>query len=226
MPEADLRLAIQAGQAAATSSAVQAYCAIRVTDPGARGAIAELSGPQEKVAECAEFLLICADSRRHRLLCEREGKRYDQRLEAFLVSAIDAALFAQNLTLAFESMGYGTCYIGGVRNDLPRLDEVLKLPEGVYPMFGLCVGKPEESPSERPRLPVDAILFEGAYPSDGQVLSDTDAYDETYRDYLRERGAKPEQIERSWSGAMAHKYPGVSRSELSAYYLGKGARLD
>lgn len=122
-------------------------------------------------------------------------------------------------------MGYGTCYIGGVRNDLPRLDEILSLPEGVYPLFGLCVGRPAESPSERPRLPVDAILFEGAYPSDEQVLADTDTYDETYRDYLRERGAKPEQVERSWSGAMAHKYPKVSRPGLGAFYAGKGAGL-
>ena len=222
----DLRLAVRAGQAAATSSAVQAYCAIRVTDPSVRREIAELSGPQEKIAACAEFLVICADSRRHRLLCARAGKRYDQRLEAFLVGAIDAALFAQNMVLAFESMGYGTCYIGGIRNDLPRLDKALSLPKGVYPMFGLCVGRPAERPSERPRLPVDAILFEGAYPSDERVLSGADAYDETYRAYLRQRGARPAQVERSWSGAMVAKFEHVSRPGLGAYYAGKGAKLD
>ena len=54
----------------------------------------------------------------------------------------DAALFAQNMVVAFESMGYGTCYIGGLRNDLQALHEVLDTPEGVWPLFGLLKGVP------------------------------------------------------------------------------------
>lgn len=223
---ADVEAAVRAGQAAATSSAVQAYCVIRVTDPDRRAAIAELAGPQEKVRVAPEFFVVCADSRRHRLLCEREGKRYEQELEAFLVGVIDATLFAQNMVLAFESMGYGTCYIGGIRNDLPALDRVLGLPEGVYPVFGVCVGRAAESPAERPRLGAEGVVFDDAYPSDGAMLAAIDAYDARYRAYLRERGASERQVDWAWGRAMAEKFATPSREALGAYYRSKGACLD
>ncbi|MFI4896739.1 MAG: NADPH-dependent oxidoreductase [Phycisphaerales bacterium JB059] len=218
--------AVRAGQGAATSSAVQAYCAIRVTSPETRRAIAQLAGPQEKIELAPEFLVVCADTRRRRLICARDGIVYNQRLEAFLVGAIDASLFAQNMTLALESMGYGTCYIGGIRNDIRRLDELLGLPEGVYPLFGLCVGRPAETPAPRPRLDVGAILFDDAYPDDETVNAQTEAYDEAYRAYLRQRGAPPEQVDRSWSRAVSARLGTPSRVELGAYYTDKGACFD
>lgn len=222
----DLREAVRAGQAAATSSAVQAYCCIRVTDPAARREIADLAGPQRKIVHAPEFLVICADSRRHRLLCRREGLAYDQRFEAFLVGVIDATLFAQNMVLALESMGYGTCYIGGLRNDLARVDRALQLPEGVYPVYALCVGRPAQAPAPRPRLPVDAVLFDGAYPSDDDLLGRLSEYDDAYRAYLEERGAPAAQAGAGWSGAMAGKHATPTREDLARYYAAKGARLD
>ncbi len=132
--------AVDAGQAASTSSAVQAYCVIHVTDQQHRLELAALTGPQDKVARCGSFFVICGDTRRHRLLCESAGQIYRAAFEGFLVAVIDASLFAQNFALAFESMGYGICYIGGLRNQLSEVDRILKIPEGVYPLYGLCVG--------------------------------------------------------------------------------------
>ena len=74
------------------------------------------------------------------------------RLEAFLVAVVDASLFAQNLCIAFESLGYGICYIGGLRNRLDEVDGLLELPHGVYPLYGLCVGRPAEDPVPRGHL--------------------------------------------------------------------------
>lgn len=226
IPPADLHAAVAAGQAAATSSAVQAYCCIRVTNKDHRAKLAELTGPQEKVALAPEFLVICGDSRRHRLLCARNNTPYDQRLEAFLVATIDAALFAQNMTVALEAMGYGTCYIGGLRNHLADVIDLLNIPEGVYPLFGLCAGKPAEHPTLRPRLPIDAVLFDDAYPTDADMLERIDTYDATYRDYLNDRGAKPEQVEGAWSAPMATKHATPSRTDLAEIYKGRGATLD
>ncbi|MEL6740959.1 MAG: nitroreductase family protein, partial [Planctomycetota bacterium] len=73
VPEADLAAAVQAGQAAATSSAVQAYCAIRITDPARRARLAELrharpngSLEEEQIARLALLVLgrLAADVRR------------------------------------------------------------------------------------------------------------------------------------------------------------------
>jgi FMN reductase (NADPH) len=221
VPEEDVRRAVGAGQAASTSSALQAYCLIRITDDDRRRRLVELTGGQSKVAACGSFFVVCGDTRRHRLLAERAGQPYDARLEAFLIAVIDASLFAQNLVLAFESMGYGICYIGGLRNDLDAVDELLAIPHGVYPLFGLCVGVPAEDPPLRPRLPVDAVLFDEGYPDDEALLGLIREYDGAYRTYMEQRGARPV----GWSEAMAGKHARPARTALAAYYRMKGADL-
>jgi FMN reductase (NADPH) len=222
VPDEHVRTAVEAGQMASTSSAVQAYSLIRVRDMATREAIAELAGPQPKIARCGAFFVILGDTRRHRVAAAREGNAYDQRLESFLVAAIDASLFAEKMVIAFESMGYGICYIGGLRNDTERLDELLELPEGVYPLFGLCVGVPDESPSKRPRLPVESVLFEERYPSDEAVLDQLAIYDAGYVEYLRERGVENPV---AWSMQRANAYTEPKRTHLGPYYTRKGADL-
>lgn len=221
IPDEHVAAAVRAGQMASTSSAVQAYTCIRVRDEGKRREMADLAGPQEKVAQAPAFFVICGDARRHRLLCERAGQHYEQKFEGFLISVIDAALFAQNLVVALESMGYGVCYIGGIRNDLPRVRRVLELPEGVYPFFGLCVGKPAESPSLRPRLPVQTVLFDDGYPSDEVMLESIDAFDEAYCRYLEDRGAKAQ----GWGASMIQKMAHASRLSVGPFYREQGADL-
>ena len=223
VPEEAVRAAVAAGQMASTSSAVQAYCAIRVRDPETRSRIADLTGPQPKVAESGAFFVICGDTRRHRLAAARDGKAYDQKLEAFLVAAIDASLFAEKMVIAFESMGYGICYIGGLRNQIDEVDALLELPEGIYPFFGLCVGVPDEDPGPRPRLPVEAVLFEERYPSDGEMLDRLASYDAGYIEYLQARGVESPV---AWSVQRSGAYTEPKRTHLGPYYRGKGAGLD
>ena len=115
---------------------------------------------------------------------------------------MDTSLFAQNLVLAFESMGYGICYIGGLRNNLPAVQELLELPEGTYPFYGLCVGRPADEPMLRPRLPLQGVLFEEHYPEDGEMLSALDGFDDTMLEYFRQRGAG----DRIWSQEMVEKF--------------------
>lgn len=223
LPDEAVRVAVQAGQMASTSSAVQAYCLIRVRDTGNRKAIADLCGPQEKVATSGAFFVVCGDTRRHRVAAARDGKAYDQRLESFLVAAIDASLFAEKMVIAFEAMGYGICYIGGLRNNIEEVDALLGLPDGVYPLYGLCVGVPDESPSVRPRLPVDSVLFEERYPSDEAVRDQLAEYDAGYVEYLKARGVESPV---PWSEQRSHAYAEPKRTHLAAYYTRKGARLE
>ena len=119
-------------------------------------------------------------------------------------------------------MGYGTCYIGGLRNHLPQIDAILALPRLVCPVYGLCVGVPAEQPAPRPRLKGDAILFENTYPDDDTVLTGIDAYDEVYAQYLRDRGARPG----SWSKAILKKFADIMRPGVGAYYTSKGIGLE
>ena len=226
IPDDHIREAARCGQAASTSSAIQSYCALQVTDAAKRKRLVELTGSQTKVAHCGAFFVVCADTRRHRLICERAGKSYDTRMEAFLLGVIDASLFAQNMAIALEAMGYGICYIGGLRNDLPAVDDLLDVPQGVYPLFGLCAGIPDESPGERPRLPTDAALFRDAWPSDQQIHAELDAYDATYAAYLDARGAPPDQVDAAWTGPMASRFSAPQRVTAGPYYRSKGANVD
>src|SRR5690606_31594133 len=88
---------------------------------------------------------------------------YTDTVENFIVATVDTALAAQNAVIAAESLGLGAVYIGGLRNNIEQVSELLRLPELVYPLFGMCLGVPAQSPMTRPRLPLDSILHTDTY---------------------------------------------------------------
>ncbi|MCB9897665.1 MAG: NADPH-dependent oxidoreductase [Planctomycetes bacterium] len=224
VPDEHLRAAVEAARCAPTSSWIQAYSLLNVTDPGERGRLAELTGGQPQVAQAGAFLVVCGDARRHRLVAERLGQPFVANLETFLLAVSDATLFAQNLVLAFESMGYGTCCIGGLRNRLPEVDALLAIPADVFPLFGLCVGRPDPAveTATRPRLPVDAILMRGRYLDDAEMLAQIDAFDAEAAAHYAERGLEG----RTWTGGLWRKFTRPMRPGLHDYYTAKGARLE
>lgn len=219
LDDSTIERAVAAAQCAATSSWIQGYHLIQVTKPEERAHIAALSGDQAQVAEAGAFFAVCGDVRRHQMAAFDAGQPYAACTETFLLSVIDASLFAQNLTLAFESMGLGTCYIGGLRNDIMGVDGVLALPYGVYPLFGLCVGVPEERPGKRPRMDPRAVWSKDRYPSDHDLRAGIAEHDAVASDYYAERGAPG----RNWSGGIWRKFTATLRPDLRAYYESKGA---
>ncbi|MCH7546660.1 MAG: NADPH-dependent oxidoreductase [Planctomycetes bacterium] len=221
IPEEHILAAVASGQMASSSSNIQSYCLIRITDPRKRQTLVELTGGQPKVAESGAFFVVCGDTRRHRLMCEKHEKKYDAKLEAFLLALVDATLFAQNLVLAFESLGYGICFIGGLRNNLPESGSLLEIPTGVYPFYGLCVGSPDHEPPLRPRLPLEAVYFEDRYPPDDVVLGRLEAYNGAIREFEGDRG----EGRSSWIQRMAEKFSRPQRTDIAAYYRSQGADL-
>jgi nitroreductase len=92
-----------------------------------------MSGGQQHVARAAEFWVFCADFNRLLQICP------DARLglaEQLLLGAVDTAMMAQNALVAAESLGLGGVYIGGIRNSIEGVTELLKLPQHVLPLFG------------------------------------------------------------------------------------------
>lgn len=221
--EAQVEAAVEAARCASTSSWIHGYHLLQVTDAGERAELAALAGGQPQVASAGAFFVVLGDLRRHALIAAREGAPRTDSAETFLLATIDASLFAQNLTLAFEAMGLGVCYIGGLRNDLDAVDRVLELPEGALPLFGLCVGVPAEDPGRRPRLPARALWSTGRYPSDGEVLDHVDRFDEVAAAYYSQRGAKPG---RNWSGGIWRKFRSLLRPRVRPYLESKGASFD
>ena len=160
---------VAAAQQAATSSWIQGYHLLEVGRGERRDEIARLAGGQAQVQSAPRFFIVCGDTRRHRAAARRHGQPHVECTETFLLCTIDASLFAQNLCLAFEAHGLGTCYIGGIRNDLPALDALLEVPPGTFPLFGLAVGWPASDPGQRPRLAPGDVWTHEAFPTDEDV---------------------------------------------------------
>ncbi len=229
LDDALVRRAVGAAQMASTSSHVQAYSLIRVRSTSNRAELAELCGGQEQVQSAGGFFVVCGEVRRHALAAERAGENMARNLESFLLTVIDASLFAEKLCVAFEGLGQGICYIGGLRTRLAEVDRLLDIPEHVYPLFGLCVGEPEpldsddpRKPVPKPRLPLEAVLFDDRYPSDAAMLRLMDEHDAKMEAHYSERG-RPGH---NWTGGLVRRMAKPLREELAAYYQSKGARLE
>ena len=164
IPDATLQDLIRAAQQSSTDATGQLYSILRLKDPTLRQGIARLAGDQPHVHAAPELLIILLDTCRIRRLLEHRGEKYGMRpLVALLFGITDATIFAQSLTLAAESYGYGICYIGGVQNNAREIARRLALPPGVLPLYGLTLGRPSHITPPKPRLPVDTILHVDRY---------------------------------------------------------------
>jgi FMN reductase (NADPH) len=224
--EEELEAIIQAAQMASSSSGVQAYSVIAVTDPAIQKTLGELCGNQPYVSGCPLFLVWCADLNRLETAVELvRGKEVEvvQNTENFLIATVDTALAAQNAAVAAESLGYGIVYIGGIRNRIAEVAELLGLPELVYPVFGMCLGHPAEDPILRPRLPLRAVLHRNRYDATvhEQAIREYDAAYKQYMDYRTNGRANP-----TWSEAMAGKLSVPARAHMKNFLQEKGFRLE
>lgn len=187
---------VAAAQSAATSSNLQLWSVVSVQDPDRRAKIAELCGNQEHVKTCGLFFAFLADVHRIQSAAKAVGEAAEglDYTEFFTMAVIDAALAAERMVCAAESLGLGICYIGGLRNNPQGVKELLGFPEGVFGVFGLCIGWPEEpSTAEiKPRLAQEAVWFKEQYEVDPSVAE----YDERMKDFYVSQKMKAEA---TWS---------------------------
>lgn len=155
---------VAAGQHASTSSNLQTYSIIVVTDSARREELSTLCGGQRHIAQAPVFLAFCADLARLDYICKQIGyTQVTNCVENFLIAAIDAAIVAQNAALAAESLDLGICYIGSIRNNPREVIELLGLPKLVFPLVGMTIGYPAGKASTRPRLPLREVLHWDKY---------------------------------------------------------------
>ncbi len=207
VPLGAVELAVAAAQSAATSSNLQPWSVIAVTDPARKARLAALAGDQQQIHDAPLFLLWLVDHRRLADSGEAEGtpaKALDY-LESLLLGAVDTSLAAQNAVLALESMGLGTCYIGGIRNNPVAVAEELALPPQVFALFGLTVGypNPAKRAAVKPRLPLPTLLFHERYGA-ANTPADLAAYNQRLRSFQREQ----KMVERDWTEQVSQRLRG------------------
>jgi len=124
------------------------------------------------------------------------------------------------VVVAAESYGLGCCYIGGIRNDPDAVTQLINLPNLVYPVFGLCLGYPDQNPAPKPRLPLVSVLHQGVYSSAGSVKDEIDEYDANVRQYYVDRTKG--KLSFTWSEQMTKQAATQKRSFMLNFVKKQG----
>lgn len=139
--------------------------------------------------------ILCVDIYKlEHLMRQRGWKLRTNHLMLLMFGIQDAAYMAQNMVVAAESLGLGTCFLGNAPTMADKIAKQFKLPPRVFPLVGLVMGYPDEDFPPRPRYPLSFTLFEDTYPelTDAQVSEAMQVMDRGYlqQDYYRKQRAK------------------------------------
>lgn len=183
VPQALVDLLCLAALSASSKSDYQQAGILQVQDTKKRAALAAPFLAMPWIGASPVFLVFLGDTRRLQRLGGLRGHPVPNTgLEGFFNAAVDAALALQTCVLSAESAGLGCCPISVLRNQAPLVGEVLGLPDGVFPVAGLCLGWPADVGYVSLRLPPVVTLHRDCY--------DDTAMPEAVRAYDAEREAR------------------------------------
>ena len=218
-----LRLVCACALSAPSKSDLQQGELIEVTDPDDRARIVELLPSMEWVASAPRFLVICGNNRRLRQMSEMHGYTFaNDHLDAFFNAAFDAGILLSNLIIAANAVGLRTCPISVIRNHCDTINDILRLPDHVFPTAGLCIGWPAENGRISSRLSLNSTIHHGQH-------DDAD-WQEQIRDYDVRRGRRDgwdpaDPKFKGWSHQKARMYSETQRDDFGDYIKKKGFNL-
>lgn len=207
-----LETLVAAAQSAPSSCNMQSWSVVVVTDPDAKAKLAAITGNQQHVIQAPVLLCFLADLARVEAVAaqnEVPSEALDY-LEMLLVGVIDASIAAQTLSIAAESLGLGTSYIGSLRNDVAEVVRLLGLPKRVTPVFGMALGYPDPArpANVKPRLAPSAVMHLGSY--DARAAVEPVA---RYEDALEAFNANEGRAVARWGLHSARRISGIERME-------------
>ncbi len=177
VPDGLLDLLLFSALSASSKSDFQQASVIKLKDAGKRARIAAHFPTMPWIANAPAFLVFCGDARRLERISTLRGHPQENRgIDAFLNASVDAALVLQTFILAAESVGLGCCPISVVRNHMTTIAAELALPDGVFPVAGLCLGYPSGKGHISMRLPPATTIHTDTY-DDSSLAKQIDAYD-------------------------------------------------
>jgi nitroreductase len=203
---------------------------IVILDDADKNTIADLIPDQPFIRTAPAFLVFLANGRRLPEISKLRGKPFpNDHLDQFFNAAVDAGIVLATFMRAADAVGLGTCPISVIRDHSAKVSDMLKLPQRVIPVAGMCVGWPSEVGHISPRLSLSSTLHQGRY-DEGNLAERIDAYD-------RRRAAihpyKPRDPARwgdvpfyGWSEDKARQYGVPQRADFGAFVRKKGFCLD
>lgn len=215
---------LQAAQSGSSSNFVQAFTILEVKNQAVRDEIAEISQSASYVKKSGGFFIFVADLNRQAQILKANHQSLAplKNLESFLVATVDTTIAAQNMALMAESMGLGICYIGGIRNNLARVAELLHLPPLTVPLFEMTIGVPVVKNEVKPRLPLNQFTAVDQYPENG--FTKLENYDQVVRQYYLHRSSH--QKDTTWTQTQVAFFAELRRPEVAQFVKKQGFEFE
>lgn len=235
VPYPTLRRLCALALCAPTKSDLQQRDIIIVDAPALKSQISAMltDGPlgQKWTADIPSLLIFCGNNRRQRRIHALRDKPFvNDHLDAFFNAAVDAGIALSAFVIAAEAEGLGACPISAVRNHSATLSQLLKLPDHVFPVAGLAVGYPAETPRISMRLPLSVTVHRNAFQEDGldEAIADYDQRREEAQPYAAQRSVRKFGMAETygWSEDKARQYAQPERADFGAYVKRIGFKLD
>ncbi len=208
-------LIVKAGTRAATGGNLQLYSFVVIDDPAKKEQLDRLYPQMEfKYADIPLIIIALADLYRTKRWFQTAGvaanKIENNRIYNLMMANWDALIALQNMVVAAESLGLGTCYVGNVL--MMDIGELLGAPEHVFPAGLVCMGYPDSDPELSSRLPLDAVVHKNEYhlPSDSDIRKFYQEREEVW-DRL------PDELKERLNAKGVHSIPqGIAARKFSA----------
>ncbi|MDE5599389.1 MAG: nitroreductase family protein [Ureaplasma sp.] len=165
-----------------TSSNSHQFSVNLVTDQKLKDELAIVAMNQKHISQCSVFVVFNVD-----LTSIRESiKNLDDKLKtnAFLISMTDLTISSTMLQDWAVLNNYGTCYIGAIRRNIKEAQKVLKLPENVIPVLGLCIGVSDQKLTNKPKL--NKVFMNDNY-NNIEFANRMKEYDKTMFEYYEQK---------------------------------------
>ncbi len=217
-----LRLLFACALSAPSKSDLQQADIIHVADRTKIKAIADYIPDMPWINHAPVFLVFCGNNRRIRQIGEWRGKPFvNDHLDHFMNAAVDAGIVLSQFIRAAEAAGLGTVPISAVRNHPRETSEVLGLPDGVFPVAGLCLGYPLEQGHITARLPLDVTVHTDRF-DESRLKENIDAYDQRRHKLFplrKQRHPKlyPDVPFYGWSEDKARHYSVPERADFGTF---------
>lgn len=167
--EEEKRIIEAAGLRAPCGGKMSKYSMIEISDPELKKTIAKNCDDQMFIAKAPLVYGVFADFSRWYRLFENSVKTLQvhinyPREDEIMLSAIDAILAAENMVIAAESMGIGSCFIADLFIHYEEHKKLFGLPKYVLPLTLMIMGRPTPEFKRNPTARIDApVIFRNRY---------------------------------------------------------------
>lgn len=214
-----------------TKSDLQQRDILIVEDPAIRARIAELLPDNEWIPGAPHFLIFLGNNRRQRQIHDWRGRPFpNDHLDAFFNATVDAAIALSAFIAGAEAAGLGCTPVSVIRNHADEISRLTGLPDHVFPIAGLGLGKPERPNWVTLRLPLSHTVHRDRFKEEG-IREAVEAYDKRRREVAPYRTQRDvarfgEDPAYGWSEDKARQYAEPQRTDWGAFVKKKGFRLE